>query len=344
MLAYLCLLIVNRACHLQAATARKRVKARQPRHHSAPNQGRQAGMVSRTMQHPPVVQLQAVYRNQTSGNDSRSPNCSSSPWNLSSADSNTFLASEDLYLRRLQAAAAAWCSASHFGNTHHALPDAIVPVSKIASSGSPSGMNQVSSMITPARQPHNHVSAPASHQQWQPNAKPTSQYLNTLSPTLYPEAPQATAAPDLSSHAAAAAAAAARRWSHPTLHRDVTMGIERGQVSEGTMGHSTPPAPHDLQAIQTWHQSDADKAMTAEVSVRQPSVPAEQWTESWHHTNRGRMTHVAHDEGGLASVNLTDMCLPPPPPPPLVASVKSSKAKASWWAALKGEAHPFDLG
>ena len=299
-------------------------------------------MMPRKVQHPPAVQSrQAAYGNQISDNNSRSPDYSS--MNLSSTDSHNISASQDLYLHRLQAAASAWRSASKSANTHQTQPYAAVPPSNTSLNGSYSGMNQISSVSTSARQAKDHVCSPVSHQQWQPDAMPSSQYQIAQSPLPYPEAQQARSAPDMADVGSLAAAAADTR-SH-TLQQRNRFSSEYGQASENAVEYSFPlTATHRPPSTQMRHQSDGNTAVTAEPSELQASMLAELWGGSWQHPDRGLSMYMANGEGGPASVNLTAMSVPPPPPPPPPVTVSSSTAKASWWAALKGEVHPFDLG
>ena len=232
---------------------------------------------------------------------------------------------QDPYLQRLQAAASAWRSASQLAaSAQQAESDSKLmampsqppteayrqSVRQSADSIITGEQYYASSQLQQAQQPRQQVSTP----QWQ----------YAQSPVLPAQEQHSYNLP------ASSSGAAAQQWSSPDeMHKPDFAKPDRQAADVPHASTVRPPMP-------IWFKSDSGLASESQVMSNTE--------EGGQDSPRGVQARVSSpydtDEHVIASTVRTGDAWPPPPPP---MPSNYGKPKASWWAALKGEAPPWAL-
>lgn len=242
----------------------------------------------------------------------------------------------DLHLQRLQAAALAWRTAAQTtadaqqarGADEIMFTAAPLEESRMQSN-TYTASNEGISVSHKQHQPSSIQQSP----QWQPQGRPPSQHQNAhtlLSAAEYQSSAQIHGGQHVDNSVAAAA-----RWTSPAMQQGTHLAgaYTSPAALYDNMETSSPSAAfveRDLLAIPT---------ASGEAMENSASELMWGWDERWPYNAREPVMHNSHNYVGHISENMMEVA---PPPPPYMHGI-GQKPKATWWAAMKGEAHPCKL-
>lgn len=289
-----------------------------------------------------VHDTSAMYNQAQQSECSSTISASSAQRHLPSKVSPNSATPQDLYLQRLQAAALAWRTAAQAtAGAQQATPaDRAKPSSAPSLNDRPqSNMYMADSEAVSARPPDNLPVETPVRQAW---GNPLPLQHQTVH--IQQSAARSHTSAQNSGGRISTLLDAAVRWSPANVKSDYNVNsADSSQLAASPYFHvrSLPVDPARASYLQTGVPAQDHLALSTEFSQLQQAAnsgTSDQY-DALAPISEGPDRHntYSYDSGTYGAA----LEVLPPPPPPMPCN--TTKPKASWWAALKGEAPPWEL-